>query len=272
VASAVAVADDGTIYVADLDNHRILRRSSTGQVTRYAGTADGAAAGSTSSGSPIPVADGVPAQDNPLGDVGSMVVDADGNLVLTDTHNDLVQRIDATGTITVIAGKDRSVGSGDSVPARAANLTALLQGGPKAVEVDPDGVLYLAGEHTVWRYDGTSLTRVAGTGERPKADRATNGTSALQTALWIEDIAFAPDGTLYVAEISDLADVWRVPLGGGGSAARVLGGQPDRTGDGPTAERIQPSGLAVDDQGRLLLTESGSGYELVRRFPKPTGS
>jgi sugar lactone lactonase YvrE len=269
-ARAVAVAGDGTIYVADFENHRILRRSPSGQVSRYAGTADGAAAGDVSSGSAIPVADGVPARENPLGDVDSMVVDGDGNLVLTDIHNDLVQRIDATGTITVIAGKDRSVGSGDSVPARAANLTSLLQGGPVAVAVDPDGVLHLAGGSTVWRYDGTTLTRVAGTRERPKDDRALSGTSALQTALWIEDIAFAPDGTLYVAEVTDLADVWRVPLAGA-SASRVLGGQPDRTIEGPTADRIQPSGLAVDAKGRLLITEAGTAYEMVRRFPAPTG-
>lgn len=67
----------------------------------------------------------------------SVVADADGNLYVSDHHNDLVRRIDKSGTITAFAGTGVRGFSGDGAPASSARLNQ-----PWALTVC-DGTLYI---------------------------------------------------------------------------------------------------------------------------------
>jgi hypothetical protein len=58
----------------------------------------------------------------PLGNVGGVAVDAAGNVFVTDTQNNLVLRISASGTLDVVAGNGIAGFSGDGGSATSASL------------------------------------------------------------------------------------------------------------------------------------------------------
>ena len=86
------------------------------------------------------VEDGIPAIQAQLHFPEAVAVDGSGNLYIADTHNNSIRKIDATGTITTVAGmRDYGGYRGDGGPASWAFLN-----NPAAVTVDSAGNLYIA--------------------------------------------------------------------------------------------------------------------------------
>src|SRR5690606_27555170 len=145
----VRVADDDSIYLADMANQRIRRIDTAGVIDTVAGNGehgfngDGAAL-ETSFASPA-LQRAEPAFKMDL---------HDGSLYIADSHNGRIRRFDiAAGTVTTVAGigetpVDSENGvtctagcgySGDGGPATAAMLN-----NPTDVAVADDGTLYIA--------------------------------------------------------------------------------------------------------------------------------
>jgi streptogramin lyase len=67
-----------------------------------------------------------------------MAIDRDGSLLIVDTENHAIRRIDhATGIVTNLAG-GRQGGGGDGGPAELAGLDR-----PHGAVVGPDGAIYI---------------------------------------------------------------------------------------------------------------------------------
>ncbi|HEY3243083.1 MAG TPA: hypothetical protein VGM03_07000, partial [Phycisphaerae bacterium] len=126
--SGVAVASDGTVFVADQNNHNVRRIDSDGTIRRFAGT-----------GSPGYSGDGGPALDAELRGPTRIVFDGNGNLLICDTNNHAIRQVDTTGTIRSIAGTGQRGYSGDGAAATAAQLDS-----PYDVQPLPDGSLLIA--------------------------------------------------------------------------------------------------------------------------------
>ena len=92
--SDVAVDAAGNLYIADEYNHRIRRVDSSGIITTIAGTGERGFAG-----------DGGPAVEARLAGPRGVAVDADGNVYIADEGNHRIRKVDASGTISTIAGK-----------------------------------------------------------------------------------------------------------------------------------------------------------------------
>ena len=120
---SVAVAPDGTVYVADTYNHRIQRFSASGA---FLGTW-----GARGSG------DGQ--FDRPHG----VAVAPDGTVYVADTYNHRIQRFSADGTFL---GKWGSEGSGDGRFIR-----------PEGIAVAPNGTVYVvdSGNHRIQYFSAT---------------------------------------------------------------------------------------------------------------------
>jgi len=68
-----------------------------------------------------------------------VAIDRDGNLLIVDTENHAIRRIDLRSrTIVTIAGNGRQGGEGDGGPAVAASLNR-----PHGAAVAPDGSIYI---------------------------------------------------------------------------------------------------------------------------------
>lgn len=109
--SGIAVAADGTIYIADTGNNRIRRVGTNGVISTFAG---GGTAGFSG--------DGGQARSAGLNGPQGVSVGADGAVLIADTGNNRIRRVDGSGVITTVAGTSGSGFSGDGDVATGAAL------------------------------------------------------------------------------------------------------------------------------------------------------
>ena len=133
----VAVNAQGDVYIADTYNNRVVEVTPAGQVFAVAGDGVAGYAG-----------DGGLAAFAELNQPTGLALDAQGNLYIADSANNVIRRVDAkTGIITTVAGdvaadqaSDGLGGfSGDGGPATSAQLND-----PQGVAVDGAGDLFIA--------------------------------------------------------------------------------------------------------------------------------
>jgi sugar lactone lactonase YvrE len=243
----VAVDGLGNLYIADTNNYRIRRVDTTGVITTIAGigtaglTGDGGAAIAAQLGEPIGVA-----------------VDAQGNVYIADSANNRIRRIDATGTITTVAGSGCTQPcvpgfSGDGGPATSATLA-----GPAGVTIDNAGDLYIADtfNQRVRKVDVTgTITTVAGS---MNAGFAGDGAAAISAEL-DEPYAVAIDaaGDIYIAD--SMNNRIRAVDAVTGAIATVAGNGLDTAGGGAaTCTPLDfPQGVKVDARSDLYIVDNG---------------
>jgi len=108
---AAAPTPDGGFVIADTLNNRIRKVSPTGIITTIAGSGAKGFAG-----------DGGPATAAKINNPRGLAVDAVGRVVIVDSNNHRIRRVDSDGIITTIAGSGRQGFSGDGGPATSASL------------------------------------------------------------------------------------------------------------------------------------------------------
>ena len=255
--SGVAVDGAGNLFIADNDNHRIRKVDSAGVITTVAGTGETGFSG-----------DGGPAIQAALEEPSGVAVDGAGNLFIADYNNHCIRKVDATGTITTIAGSCETgfLGggfSGDGGPAASARLRY-----PRGVAVDGAGNLFIADRynHEIRKVDAAgTITTVAGTGEPGFAGQyGGDGGPAIRAALnGPSGVAVDGAGNLFIADTNnhrirkvDSAGVITTVAG-----TRRFGGDGGFSGDGGPAKPARlrsPSGVAVDGAGNLFIADSGN--------------
>lgn len=106
----VAVDNTGNVYIADAQNHRIRKVSTTGIITTIAGN-----------GTSGYIGDGGPATNAQLSFPGSVVIDNSGN-IYTGDYNNVIRKIDPAGIISTYAGTGVFGYSGDGGVATLAQI------------------------------------------------------------------------------------------------------------------------------------------------------
>ena len=127
-ARAVKLAADGTLYILERQGSSLRAVDpATGIITKVAGTGARGYGG-----------DGGPALDAVFDAPKEMAIDRDGSLLIVDTENHAIRRIDrATGIVSNVAGGRKGTG-GDGGPATQAGLDR-----PHGAVVGPDGAIYI---------------------------------------------------------------------------------------------------------------------------------
>ncbi|CAO5248113.1 serine/threonine-protein kinase [Frankia sp. AgKG'84/4] len=184
----VAVDGKGVVYVTE--GYRV-RRIENGRISTVAGSKD-------ESGS---AGDGGPAVNATLSEPSGLALAHDGTLYVADVGNDTVRRIDRSGVISLVAGRQGTEGRrGDGGPATAAQLD-----NPQGLAFGPDGSLYIAdaGNNVVRRVDAKSvINTVAGSGTYSSEQDV----KALATQVPLSapsGVVVDPSGTLYIASAGD---------------------------------------------------------------------
>jgi sugar lactone lactonase YvrE len=207
VPNGIAIDALGNIYIADLNNNRIRKVGTDGNISTVAGngapgfSGDGAAATSAELNSPVGVA-----------------IDALGNLYIADTLNQRVRKVGADGTISTVAGNGTAGFSGDGGAATSAQFLS-----PYGVAVDAGGNLYVADtNNNVIRkvsIAGT-ISTVAGMGVPGFSGDGGMATSAELNAPL--GIAVATSGNLYISDNNNERIRWVPGLGTTDSAPPLI--------------------------------------------------
>jgi uncharacterized protein (TIGR03437 family) len=200
----------------------------------------------------VPPATPAPASSIPIGPPQRIASDGSGNFYFTSLN--AVFRLDASGTITLIAGNSRPGFSGDGGPATQAQLN-----GPQGLALDGSGDLYIAdtSNHRIRQVtpDGNIHT-FAGTGQ---AGLYPLGGPATQVALHSPGGVAFSGGNLYIADSGNHLIRIVTPDGNISSFAGV--GYPGFAGDTGLAllgNLYAPQDVAVDSKGVVYIADTGN--------------
>ncbi len=244
--SAVAVADDGTVYIADTWNHRIRRVDAhTGIMTTIAGTGQAKWYG-----------DHGPAIRAALNEPVALALDGRHALYIADQSNNRIRKIDLTsGEITTVAGTGESGYNGDGAPGPD---TALA--GPSGLAVDHEGNVYIADTFSsrirkLDRRTGMLDTVVGGTGHFQLIpgdnESSPNISRPYAIALHHDGRLLMTDNDNHVIRVWDLRKRVMSLLAGNGKAGCA--------GDGrnPVHGSLNyPFGVALDALGHVYIADT----------------
>ncbi len=238
----------GNLYISSRISHRVRKVDASGMISSIAGKGRGYAG------------DGGAATDANLDSPSGLFVDGSGEIYISDTGNNCVRKVDASGDITTVVGSG-PVGFydggffGEGILATDASLNA-----PIGVFVGELGDIYVADtkNHRARRVNPSGvITTVAGNGED---GFFSDGVSATETSLNdLRSVFVDGSGNLYIAD-TDNHRVRRVDPSG--VITTVAGnGNGGFSGDrkpATTARLNAPTGVFVDGSGNLYIVDAGN--------------
>ena len=269
-------ADGSLLYIADNGNLRVRKVDmATGLISTFAG--NGLTEGDVppGGGAPTPDGDGGPATSAAFGgSVGGIAVRSGGEVLLSDTSNHYVRRVDVLGSIFAFAGQIDTQGSaGDGGQAIDAELS-----NPRGIVIDSSGNIYVAtqaggsGDDRVRRidtlgvistYSGQDNVSVPdGNGDGGRADvallsnPASLGYDPVRQLLYVGSLS---NGTVRVIRMADVPASITTLAGAGGTIDGAPAG----------GNSISCSAMAVDAASNLYLVAFNSSS--IRRIDAATG-
>ena len=255
---AVAWTADGGYLIADYFNRRIRAVSPTGIITTIAGTGTDGYNG-----------DGKNATAAQLNQVHGVAQLADGSVLIADTGNQRIRRVDSSGVITTVAGNGTAGYGGDGGPGNKARISS-----PRGIAALPDGGFLIAdsGNHRIRRVSpgpDWTITTVAG-----KATEGYTGDGGLATNATLDTPFGAsptPDGGFLIAD-SGNSRVRHVDANG--TITTVAGsGSPDGgfSGDcgAATQALIRATAVASTPDGGFLIADNQNNRV---RYVSPGGT
>jgi trimeric autotransporter adhesin len=221
----VAVDRAGTVWIADTGNNRIRRVTADGIIRTVAGN-----------GRFGTIGDDGPATEAELANPLFIVIDAAGNLFLTEPFSNRIRQVTPDGVIRTIAGNGQPGSRGDGGPATSAQLSI-----PSELAVDGNGNLYFV-DQSGQRIRQVSAEGIITTVVETRAARC---------------IAVDLSGDLVICEGNTIGRI-----SGDGSIEHIAGGAvPGYAGDGGPALDAQfnaPTGLWVDEAGAIYVVDQGN--------------
>ena len=166
--SGVALDTAGNLFIADGGNNVVRRVGADGKISTVVGNGAGGYTG-----------DGGPATNASLASPAIITFDSSGDLLIADSANNCIRKVDTNGVITTLAGNGNAAYSGDGGIATNASLNS-----PSGVAVDSLGNVFIADTFNfrIRKVDGSGIiTTVAGNGAH---DTPTDGIPATQASLW----------------------------------------------------------------------------------------
>jgi hypothetical protein len=150
------------------------------------------------------VADGRTATSSPIFLPFGVAVDAAGDLIIADSSNNRIRRVDAgSGLMSTVAGNGIVGSTGDGGPATSATID-----NPTSVALDPAGNIYFSdsGNDAIRRVDAFTglISTVAGTLGK-HGYTGDNGPATSASFNSPNGISFDPNGNLYIADTGNHA-------------------------------------------------------------------
>jgi sugar lactone lactonase YvrE len=259
----VAVDGAGNTYVADAgDNNRIRRIDPSGAVTTLAGSSEG-------------WRDGIGSEAQ-FSTPSGLAVAPDGALIVADTGNNAIRRVESDGRVTTVAGgagRGRADGTGTSATFDA----------PVGVAVGPDGTIYVADTYNDCIRaisPGGAVTTLAGGGAPGYRDgrgvEARFDTPSGIAADWSGGLFVADTGNNLVRRVTSAGEVTTLSAPTDAVTLwRPVGVAVSRTGEVYVTDAGGRVCLFTGDRTLHVLAGSAPGFSdgvgSAARFNNPTG-
>ncbi len=237
----VAVDTDGNVFIADAGECNCIRKiTPQGNVETIAGSEEGFADGKASAAK----------FNTPSG----IAIDDDDNLIIADTTNHRIRKLDKKGNVTTIAGSG-AVGLKDGKASEA------MFDSPVSVAVDEDDNIYVADTYNdiIRKVDEEGkVTTIAGTGAPGYQDGEAHAVMFDTPS----GIAVDKEGNIFVADTGNHA-IRKITKQG--EVTTIAGGAKD-SGEAfaePDVHYYQPVGLALTDDGFLFVTNANGAVSRI---------
>ncbi|MEY4509758.1 MAG: hypothetical protein RLZZ450_1880 [Pseudomonadota bacterium] len=256
----LALAADGTLYIAERTNAVVRRVLPSGIIDTFAGALPASAAPPTpGTAAPAPATPAVddgspkPARMAVFGEPHALALGLDGSLLIADAKRNQVRRVRLDGVIELVLGS--AVGTAGSSGDRGPASKALVNN-PLSVAVGPDGSLYVAefqGQRIRRVTPDGSVTTVAGDGIAGRIGDDGPATAARLSSPHTVDVG--PDGTLYITDEGNVVlrsvtpDGMMHTIAGGGAT------QPDDFTPALDAKFVLPRITVVEPNGNLVVAD-----------------
>jgi len=219
----------GSIYFSDYDNHKIMKIFQ-GNLIKVAGGSGGFADGTGQSASFA----------CPYG----LVLDLEGNLIVSDRENHRIRKISVAGEVTTIAGTNRK-GFGDGK-----GVLAVFDS-PSGIACDLGGNLYVAdcNNHRIRKISPEGIVTTLAGGIQGNADGI--GTNAQFS--YPSGVAVDVKGNVFVTDKHNHRIRKVSPQGKVSTVAGKSQGFKD--GSGGIAKFDWPVGIAIDNEGSLFVAD-----------------
>jgi sugar lactone lactonase YvrE len=230
----IAFDPAGNLYIADIDDCRVRKVSPAGMISTFAGTGICAYSG-----------DGGPATSATLSVPQAVAADGNGNVYIADTGNNVIRKVDSSGTITTFL-TTLTASNGYGLSARA-----------NALAIDGDGNLYASdGTFAVWKITPAAATTVVA-GEL--YDLGYNGDGIPATQAWLflpNGVAVDSAGNVYISDWFNNR-IRKVDTAGiistvAGNGTEGFGGD---GGPATSAMLYLPTDVAVDSKGNFYIAD-----------------
>lgn len=239
------------IYVANYSSHNIVKITSAGSATRFAGS-DGTVLGATDGNG------GAASFTHPRG----VTVDSTGNIYVADRSNHLIRKITPAADVSTIAGNPGSIGTTDGTGAAARfNL-------PNGITVDSStGNIYVADteNHTIRKItSGGDVSTFAGTAGD---NTLTDGTGAAARFNLPKGITVDSNGNIYVADTGNKAIRKITPAG----VVSTIFNVPDVVNPmtGAVMATAAPTGITVDNSTGIIYVADAGTHVIFGLIPIP---
>jgi streptogramin lyase len=262
--SGVTLGPDGTLYILDQGNLRVLMVPNPGSLNAVAYRVAGAYNGN--SGDP---------RSTQVMNPRHVLASPDGSLWVADSDRSVVRRISPDGAFAdVVAGTGNRGGAFDPDSTLPPTQTNLVW--PTGTAVGPDGSVYIAdrGAHKIFRIQGNTITRFAGTGRADfllPSGYSAEGRPATEDPLYSPAaVAVGPDGSVYIADtfnsrIRKVDPSGRMfTLAGTGSYGYNGDGK-----SGPSTSLFQPEDVTVGPDGAVYFADTGNA--VIRKIDPVSG-
>lgn len=227
VPTALAFDQSDNLYITDTANHRVRRISADGIIQTVAGNGNY-------------VFDGDAAISSALNYPTGVAVDRQGNLLISETHNNRIRKVTPDGIIHTIAGNGDFALNGADGPATEVSLYS------ESIAVDNNGNIFFAQGNRVRRIQNGMVETIAGNGSSYYS--GDGGLSIDASFGTLQGIAAGADGSVYVADTSS-STIRKITTDG---MIRTVAG----TGSGSRLALLHPSGIVADSEGNAYIADT----------------
>ncbi len=239
--AGLCLDQQGNLFVADRNNHRVRRIAPSGIITTVAGT-----------GKPDWGGDGGSAVQANLNFPSDLVCGRDDNLYISDRSNNRIRKVDSQGIISTIVGLGPADFGGDFGPATDAFLKY-----PFGIDLDSHGNLYIAdrGNNRIRKVDTHGMISTVA-GEGTHFFSGDYGPATRASLAYPTDVVVDPQGNLFIADRNNNRIRKVDPLG---IITTVMGvGKYEYNGDNEIASETTlhlPFALALAPKNKLIIVD-----------------